>query len=111
MREMMNWRHCRPPNGAWRRRFVSTLAHTHTHTHTRVRTCMYTRTHALSLSLSLSHTHTQLADSEAEVEELNRTLTQLRKKTVKQGQELNDLKLHLESQQARNEELEKRQRK
>jgi myosin-18 len=53
----------------------------------------------------------KLADSEAEVEELNRSLTQLRKKTVKQGQELNDLKLHLESQQARNEELEKRQRK
>ena len=42
---------------------------------------------------------------------MNRALTQLRKKTVKQGQELNDLKLHLESQQARNEELEKRQRK
>ena len=53
----------------------------------------------------------QLADSEAEVEEVNRSVTQLRKKTVKQGQELNDLKLHLESQQARNEELEKRQRK
>ena len=45
------------------------------------------------------------------MEELNRSLGQLRKKTVKQGQELNDLKLHLESQQARNEELEKRQRK
>ena len=53
----------------------------------------------------------QLADSEAEVEELNRTLGQLRKKTAKQGQELNDLKLHLESQQVRNEELERRQRK
>ena len=53
----------------------------------------------------------QLADSEAEVEEVNRSLAQLRKKTMKQGQELNDLKLHLESQQSRNAELEKRQRK
>lgn len=67
--------------------------------------------HLLSPSLLTLPSFHQLADSEAEVEELNRSLTQLRKKTVKQGQELNDLKLHLESQQARNEELEKRQRK
>ena len=45
------------------------------------------------------------------MDDLHRTLTQVRKKATKLGSELNDLKLHLESQQARNAELEKRQRK
>ena len=53
----------------------------------------------------------QLADSSAEVEDLQRTLSQVRKKATKLGSELNDLKVHLENQQSRNAELEKRQRK
>ena len=50
-------------------------------------------------------------DAEAEVDDLRRNLSQVRKKASKFSSELNDLKLLLESQQARNEELEKKQRK
>ena len=53
----------------------------------------------------------QLGDSQSEVDDLHKTLGQVRKKAAKLGSEMNDLKLHLESQQARNAELEKRQRK
>jgi len=45
------------------------------------------------------------------LQDLRRTLAQLRKKMAKQGSEMNDLQLHLESQQARNIELEKKQKK
>ena len=45
------------------------------------------------------------------MDDLRRTLTQLRKKITKQASEMNDLQLLLESQQTRNEELEKKQRK
>ena len=45
------------------------------------------------------------------MQDLRRTLAQLRKKMAKQGSEMNDLQLHLESQQARNIELEKKQKK
>ena len=62
------------------------------------------------LSLSLSRTH-QLADQEAESDDLRRNLAQVRKKASKFSSELNDMKLLLEAQQTRNEELEKRQRK
>ena len=67
----------------------------------------------LSLSLPCFYFYYsfQLADSEAEVDDLRRNLTQVRKKASKFSSELNDLKLLLESQQARNEELEKKQRK
>ena len=53
----------------------------------------------------------QLADSESERDDLHRTLAQVRKKAAKVGSEMNDLKLHLETQQSRNAELEKRQRR
>ena len=53
----------------------------------------------------------QLADSESERDDLFKTLAQVRKKAAKLGSEMNDLKLLLEAQQARNAELEKRQRK
>ena len=53
----------------------------------------------------------QLMDSESEKDDLQRNLNQVRKKAAKMGSEMNDLKLHLETQQARNAELEKRQRK
>lgn len=53
----------------------------------------------------------QLADSESERDDLFKTLSQVRKKAAKLGSEMNDLKLLLEAQQARNAELEKRQRK
>lgn len=53
----------------------------------------------------------QLTDSEGEIEDLHKSLSQSRKKVAKLGQEMNDLKLHLEAQQGRNAELEKRQRK
>ena len=49
--------------------------------------------------------------AEGELQDLRRTLTQIRKKMAKQGSEMNDLQLHLESQQARNVELEKKQKK
>ena len=45
------------------------------------------------------------------MDDLRRNLAQVRKKATKLSSELNDLKLLLESQQARNEELEKRQRR
>jgi len=53
----------------------------------------------------------QLADSEGEQADLHKTLNQTRKKAAKYASEMNDLKLLLEQQQARNAELEKRQRK
>lgn len=53
----------------------------------------------------------QLIDSEGERDDLFKTLSQVRKKAAKFGSEMNDLKLLLEAQQARNAELEKRQRK
>ncbi len=53
----------------------------------------------------------QLADSESEMEDLHRTLAQTRKKAAKTASEMNDMKLHLETQLSRNAELEKRQRK
>ncbi len=55
--------------------------------------------------------HRQLADSESEQADLHKTLGQVRKKAAKYGSEMNDLKLLLEQQQARNAELEKRQRR
>ena len=45
------------------------------------------------------------------MDDLRRTLSQLRKKLQKQASEMNDLQLLLENQQARNEDLEKKQRK
>ena len=45
------------------------------------------------------------------MDDLRRNLAQVRKKATKLSSELNDLKLLLETQQARNEELEKRQRR
>ena len=45
------------------------------------------------------------------MDDLHKSLSQSRKKVAKLGQEMNDLKLHLEAQQGRNAELEKRQRK
>ena len=53
----------------------------------------------------------QIEGAEGELQDLRRTLTQIRKKMAKQGSEMNDLQLHLESQQARNIELEKKQKK
>ena len=70
----------------------------------------YRKTAHPSLPLCLS-LYLQLVDSEGEKEDLHRTLAQTRKKAAKVASEMNDLKLHLETQQARNAELEKRQRK
>ena len=80
--------------------------HTHyiipLHSHTSIK--LFTHTH--------KHTHPpQLVDSESEKDDLQRNLNQVRKKAAKVASEMNDLKLHLETQQARNAELEKRQRK
>ena len=81
-------------------------SHTHyiipLHSHTSIK--LFTHTH--------KHTHPpQLVDSESEKDDLQRNLNQVRKKAAKVASEMNDLKLHLETQQARNAELEKRQRK
>lgn len=65
----------------------------------------------MSSFLRVSVSSQQLADSESERDDLHKTLNQVRKKAAKLGSEMNDLKLHLEAQQSRNAELEKRQRK
>ena len=63
------------------------------------------------LSFTPLHIIPQVEGAEGELQDLRRTLTQIRKKNAKQGSEMNDLQLHLESQQARNVELEKKQKK
>ena len=61
---------------------------------------------ALSLSVPL-----QLSDLQADSEEVQRTAQQLKKKCQRLTAELQDTKLHLEGQQSRNHDLEKKQRK
>lgn len=58
------------------------------------------------LSLSV-----QFADLQADQEETQRSLQQTKKKCQRLVAELQDTKLHLENQQSRNHELEKKQRK
>ncbi|XP_030648247.1 unconventional myosin-XVIIIa [Chanos chanos] len=53
----------------------------------------------------------RLADLQADQEETQRSLQQLKKKCQRLTAELQDTKLHLEGQQSRNYELEKKQRK
>ena len=53
----------------------------------------------------------QLAESTLEAEEQSRTAAALKRKAQKLGQDMADLKLHLEEQVNRNAELEKKQRK
>ncbi|NWQ63713.1 MY18A protein, partial [Neopipo cinnamomea] len=53
----------------------------------------------------------KLADLQADSEESQRTLQQLKKKCQRLAAELQDTKLHLEGQQGRNHDLEKKQRR
>lgn len=53
----------------------------------------------------------QLSDLQADSEEVQRTAQQLKKKCQRLTAELQDTKLHLEGQQSRNHDLEKKQRK
>ncbi|KAL0973326.1 hypothetical protein UPYG_G00201980 [Umbra pygmaea] len=53
----------------------------------------------------------RLSDLQADNEELQRTAQQLKKKCQRLTSELQDTKLHLEGQQSRNHDLEKKQRK
>ncbi|GAA6067119.1 unconventional myosin-XVIIIa isoform X1 [Tachysurus ichikawai] len=53
----------------------------------------------------------RLTDMQADNEEMQRVAQQLKKKCQKLTAELQDTKLHLEGQQSRNHELEKKQRK
>lgn len=53
----------------------------------------------------------QFADLQADQEETQRSLQQAKKKCQRLVAELQDTKLHLENQQSRNHELEKKQRK
>ncbi|KAJ8368403.1 hypothetical protein SKAU_G00084310 [Synaphobranchus kaupii] len=53
----------------------------------------------------------RIADLQADGEELQRVVQQMKKKCLKVTGELQDTKLHLEGQQSRNHELEKKQRK
>lgn len=53
----------------------------------------------------------QLADLQTDNEDLQRSVQQLKKKSQKLTGELQDTKLHLESLQSRNHDLEKKQRK
>lgn len=53
----------------------------------------------------------QISDLQADNEESQRTGQQLKKKLQRLTAELQDTKLHLEGQQSRNHDLEKKQRK
>lgn len=53
----------------------------------------------------------QLADVQADNEDVQRSVQQLKKKCQKLSAELQDTKLHLEGLQSRNHDLEKKQRK
>ncbi|XP_067864343.1 unconventional myosin-XVIIIa isoform X1 [Heptranchias perlo] len=53
----------------------------------------------------------KVADLQADNEEMQRSVQQLKKKSQRLTSELQDTKLHLEGQQGRNHELEKKQRK
>uniref|UniRef100_A0A1A7Z1E8 Myosin XVIIIAb n=1 Tax=Iconisemion striatum TaxID=60296 RepID=A0A1A7Z1E8_9TELE len=53
----------------------------------------------------------RISDLQADNDESQRTVQQLKKKTQKLTSELQDTKLHLEGQQSRNHDLEKKQRK
>ncbi|XP_062393325.1 unconventional myosin-XVIIIa [Sardina pilchardus] len=53
----------------------------------------------------------RLADLQADQDESQRSLQQMKKKCQRLGSELQDTKLHLEGQQSRNHDLEKKQRK
>lgn len=53
----------------------------------------------------------QLTDLQADSEESQRALQQLKKKCQRLAAELQDTKLHLEGQQGRNHDLEKKQRR
>jgi len=52
-----------------------------------------------------------LAESVADNEELNRQMTNLRRKLQRGNQDMADLRLHMEEHVGRNAELEKKQRK
>ncbi|KAJ8266379.1 hypothetical protein GJAV_G00129760 [Gymnothorax javanicus] len=60
---------------------------------------------------SKRHLERRLADLQADSEEVQRSVQQLKKKCQRLTAELQDTKLHLEGQQSRNHELEKKQRK
>lgn len=53
----------------------------------------------------------QLADAQADNEDMQRSVQQLKKKCKKLTAELQDTKLHLEGLHSRNHDLEKKQRK
>lgn len=53
----------------------------------------------------------QISDLQADNEEYQRNIQQLKKKAQRATAELQDTKLHLEGQQSRNHDLEKKQRK
>ncbi|XP_051541928.1 unconventional myosin-XVIIIa-like isoform X2 [Myxocyprinus asiaticus] len=57
------------------------------------------------------HLERKLADLQADQEESQRSVQQLKKKCQRLGAELQDTKLHLENQEGRNHELERKQRK
>uniref|UniRef100_A0AAY4CUU8 Myosin XVIIIAb n=1 Tax=Denticeps clupeoides TaxID=299321 RepID=A0AAY4CUU8_9TELE len=60
---------------------------------------------------SKRHLERRLTDLQADHDETQRSLQQLKKKSQRVTAELQDTKLHLEGQQSRNHELEKKQRK
>ncbi|KAG7273517.1 hypothetical protein CRUP_029493 [Coryphaenoides rupestris] len=64
-----------------------------------------------SLRLAIFSMWLELADLQSDQEELQRSVQQLRKKGQRLGGELQDTRLHLEGQQARNHQLEKKQRR
>lgn len=53
----------------------------------------------------------QLTDAVTECDELRRQVGNLKRKTQRQLADMQDMKLHIEEQVARNAELEKKQRK
>ena len=65
----------------------------------------------LNANLSFCLSHTQLADAYEEVEEQRQVVGQWKRRVQKLNGEMHDLRLLLEEQTARNNLLEKKQRK
>lgn len=75
------------------------------------RTAEYFSKAAAPFHLRFASLLVQFADLQADQEETQRSLQQAKKKCQRLMAELQDTKLHLENQQSRNHELEKKQRK
>lgn len=65
----------------------------------------------ISTSFPIGRFHPKLHEAQEEVEEQRRLVTATKKKCQRLTAEMQDLKLHLEEQMSRNNDLEKKQRR